>query len=107
MTEFSLFSNISVCLISGCHNWSDIIQYHEWECFRGISCHFRLLFVAIVQILVSVKEMEMSRWLKHEQSLDLNQLQVNKKLKSLTLAGYTKSLLPLCSQLILFSFWRL
>lgn len=72
MTEFSLFSNMFLCLISGCHNWSDIIQFHEWECFHWVSSHFRLFFISIVQILVSVKEMEMSRWLKPEQSLELS-----------------------------------
>lgn len=90
------------------HFWvSQLVWYNVilWECFHGISSHFRLLLIAIVQILASVMEMEMPRWLKHEQSLDLNELQVNKKLKSLPLAGYTNSLLPLCFQLILF--WRL
>lgn len=49
-----------------------------------------------------MKEMERSKWLKYEQSLDLNQIEFNKNLERLTLAGYTHFLLLLCSLLILF-----
>lgn len=48
---------------------------------------FRLFFIVIVQILVSVKEMEMSRWLKPEQFLELSY-----KLKKRTLEPYFSGL---------------